>query len=236
MPTGIHESNILNPGPGVGGHCISVDPWFLVESAPDLAILTRAAREVNDGQPQFVFNMIKKALLDDISGKRIAILGLTYKADVDDMRESPAVEIARLLQAAGAKIQAFEPSKPREDFAGIPLTASIESALDGADALVLLVGHTIFRQLQPQQIANQLPPAQRSMWRMPGMLIIGKKRVFRLRVSWCWLTLLDFSNKLSITNFRLDINFLFRNPALIQVLISTIIFIQVVINGKWDRS
>jgi len=146
--------NILSPGPGVGGHCISVDPWFLVESAPELATLTRTAREVNDSQPRFVLNIIQKALNGDISGKRIAVLGLTYKADVDDMRESPAVEIAHLLQSAGVSVSAYEPSKSVGYFEDIPLAPSLETALDEVDALVLLVGHTVFRQLEPQQVAR----------------------------------------------------------------------------------
>jgi len=148
---------ILEPGPGVGGHCISVDPWFLVEAAPDLARLTRTAREVNDAQPEFVISLITRALNGDVAGKRIALLGLTYKADVDDMRESPAIVVAHLLQAAGAKIQAFEPSRPGGDFENIPLSSTFEAALDGVDAVVLLVGHSIFRQLQPQQIADLSP-------------------------------------------------------------------------------
>ncbi|MBC8506598.1 MAG: nucleotide sugar dehydrogenase, partial [Chloroflexi bacterium] len=84
---------ILNPGPGVGGHCISVDPWFFVEAAPDLTPLIATARNVNDAQPQVVVDMLQSALTD-LSGKRIAVLGLAYKPDVDDLRESPAVEIA----------------------------------------------------------------------------------------------------------------------------------------------
>ena len=66
---------ILNPGPGVGGHCISVDPWFFVEAAPDLTPLIRTARIVNDGQPHFVLHMVQRALGDDLNGKQIAVLG-----------------------------------------------------------------------------------------------------------------------------------------------------------------
>ncbi|MBT3712919.1 MAG: nucleotide sugar dehydrogenase, partial [Anaerolineae bacterium] len=75
--------NILRPGPGVGGHCISVDPWFLVEAAPDLTPFIRTAREVNDAQPQFVVDLVKRAL-GSLEGKKIAALGLAYKPDVDD--------------------------------------------------------------------------------------------------------------------------------------------------------
>ena len=92
---------ILNPGPGVGGHCISVDPWFFVESAPELSQLIYSARQVNDAQPHFVLELAKKAL-GGLKGKKIAALGLAYKPDVDDLRESPAVDVVRLLQDAGA--------------------------------------------------------------------------------------------------------------------------------------
>ena len=89
--------NILRPGPGVGGHCIGVDPWFLVEAAPDLAHLIYSARLVNDAQPGFVVELVRRALQGELAGKRIAALGLAYKPDVDDLRESPAIEAAQLL-------------------------------------------------------------------------------------------------------------------------------------------
>ena len=90
---------ILSPGPGVGGHCISVDPWFFVEKAPELTPLIYAARRVNDAQPEFVLEVIKRALCgadfpeDALRGKKIAALGLAYKPDVDDIRESPALPL-----------------------------------------------------------------------------------------------------------------------------------------------
>ncbi|MDO8944084.1 MAG: nucleotide sugar dehydrogenase, partial [Desulfobacterales bacterium] len=102
---------ILNPGPGVGGHCISVDPWFLVEAAPDLTDLIRAARTVNDAQPHFVVDLVRRALDGNLAGRKIAALGLAYKPDVDDLRESPAIEIVELLVQAGASVTTFEPYK-----------------------------------------------------------------------------------------------------------------------------
>ena len=97
---------ILSPGPGVGGHCISVDPWFFVETAPDLTPLIYASRKVNDSQPHYVLDLIQRAM-GSLKGRRIAALGLAYKPDVDDLRESPAVEIVHLLQDAGATVKAF---------------------------------------------------------------------------------------------------------------------------------
>ena len=139
---------ILNPGPGVGGHCISVDPWFFVEAAPDTAHLIRAARLVNDNQPAYTADFIRRAL-GELKGVRITALGLSYKADVDDLRESPAVEVARLLKEAGAHVAVFEPYRADFNISGIRSTASLESAVKGADALILLVGHSRFKALEP---------------------------------------------------------------------------------------
>ena len=148
---------ILNPGPGVGGHCISVDPWFFVETAPDLAQLIQKARQVNDAQPQFVVEKVRLALGGNLSGKRIAALGLAYKPDVDDLRESPAVEVVHLLQIEGALVKAFEPFKPNNGLPGIDSAPTLEAALEGADAVLLLVGHTEFRALSPAQLASLTP-------------------------------------------------------------------------------
>ncbi len=148
---------ILNPGPGVGGHCISVDPWFFVETAPDLAQLILKARQVNDAQPQFVVEKVRLALGGNLSGKRIAALGLAYKPDVDDLRESPAVEVVHLLQTEGALVEAFEPFKPNNGLPGIDSAPTLEAALEGADAVLLLVGHSQFRALSPAQLASLTP-------------------------------------------------------------------------------
>jgi UDP-N-acetyl-D-mannosaminuronic acid dehydrogenase len=147
---------ILRPGPGVGGHCISVDPWFLVEGAPDLAALIHAARQVNDGQPDFVLDLIARAA-GEVRGKRVAVLGLAFKEDVDDLRESPAVEIAGRLAEAGALVRAYEPYKPEARFEGFETVPTLEAALAGADLLLLLVGHAPFKQLDPRQVAGATP-------------------------------------------------------------------------------
>jgi UDP-N-acetyl-D-mannosaminuronic acid dehydrogenase len=150
---------ILNPGPGVGGHCISVDPWFLVEAAPDITPLIHMARIVNDAQPEFVVELIQRAVGEDLQGKRVAALGLSYKADVDDLRESPAIEVARLLVEAGCQVKAFEPCKPDAIIEGIPIVETLEAALENADIIILLVGHKVFRALEPQALA-QITPAR----------------------------------------------------------------------------
>ncbi len=148
---------ILNPGPGVGGHCISVDPWFLVEAAPDLTPLILNSRRVNDGQPHFVVKLVQRALGGDLKGRRIAALGLSFKADVDDLRESPAVEICHLLQKGGAVVTAHEPFKPEEQMPGLRTVTTLEEALKDAELVLLLVGHAQLRELDPAQVAGMTP-------------------------------------------------------------------------------
>ncbi len=176
---------ILAPGPGVGGHCVSVDPWFLVEAAPDLTPLIRTARQVNDAQPHFVLELVKRAL-GEVKGKRIAVLGLAYKPDVDDLRESPAIEIVHLLQKEGARVKAYEPFKPDTDLSGLSSVPSLEAALEDAQAILLLVRHTQFCELHPDDITarssarlivdtvNAWKPAE---WEKAGF------RLFRLGVN-----------------------------------------------------
>jgi UDP-N-acetyl-D-mannosaminuronic acid dehydrogenase len=153
--------NILRPGPGVGGHCISVDPWFLVEAAPDITPLIYTARQVNDAQPGFVVGLAQRALgvgaPEELAGKRIAALGLAYKPDVDDFRESPAVEAAHLLAQAGAEVRAFDPYQTQNHLVGLATVATLEEALADAELILLLVNHTPLRQLDPQQIAALTP-------------------------------------------------------------------------------
>lgn len=145
---------ILSPGPGVGGHCISVDPWFFVEAAPELTPLIYHSRQVNDEQPRFVLEKIKQAL-GELKGKKIAALGLAYKPDADDLRESPSTEIVQLLQNEGAQVKAWEPFKPEANMEGINMAASFEEAIKDVDLIVLLVKHTQFASLNPQEVAKK---------------------------------------------------------------------------------
>jgi UDP-N-acetyl-D-mannosaminuronic acid dehydrogenase len=142
---------ILNPSPGVGGHCISVDPWFLVEAAPDLSSLIRMARHVNDDQPAYVCRQVTECL-GDLHGKKIAALGLAYKPDVDDLRESPAIETVKQLQHNGARVIAYDPYKPHPGLPGIETTADLKVALKRADLILILVSHSQFRALDPQTV------------------------------------------------------------------------------------
>ena len=180
---------ILRPGPGVGGHCVSVDPWFFVEAAPDLASLIHTARMVNDSQPTFVLESIRKAA-GPLAGKRIAVLGLAFKEDVDDLRESPAVEITRMLAEQGAQVKAYEPFKPDAQYDAFATVPSLESALEAAEVLVILAGHTVFKALDPQQVARQTPArlvmdtrnvCDPAVWKAAGFRVVrlgdGKKKL-----------------------------------------------------------
>ncbi|GAB2467943.1 UDP-N-acetyl-D-mannosamine dehydrogenase [Xylanimonas ulmi] len=141
--------NILSPGPGVGGHCIAVDPWFIVDAAPESARLIRTARMVNDTKPRWVVEKVLEAVTG-INSPTIAALGLAFKADIDDLRESPAIEVVRdLAHVANAQILAVEPhikTLPASlgDAKNLCLT-DLETALDAADVVVVLVDHSAFR-------------------------------------------------------------------------------------------
>jgi len=145
---------ILQPGPGVGGHCIAVDPWFIVDAAPQEARLMRMAREVNDSKPRHV---VAQVLAAARAGSVVAGLGLAFKANVDDLRESPAVEIITHLAEAGLKVIAVEPhiqTLPASLEGRVEL-ASLELALDRADVVVLLVDHRAFASLTLAQLAGK---------------------------------------------------------------------------------
>ena len=145
--------SILNPGPGVGGHCIAVDPWFIVASAPEQARLIRQAREVNDAKPYFVISQVEQALAGLPADARVACLGLSYKPDVDDFRESPALQIAaelnRRLPGRVVCADPFEAALPHAGLGELTLAFQpVEQAVAGADVVLLLVGHSAFRGLQ----------------------------------------------------------------------------------------
>ena len=144
---------ILNPGIGVGGHCISVDPWFLIEAAPDLTPLIHSARLVNDGQPEFIADRLEEEL-ETLAGKKIAFLGLAYKANVDDLRESPAVELAHLLVKRGASLKTYEPYKSAPSYDGIALSSTLDEVLKDAELILLAVSHDQFLKMKPDVLAS----------------------------------------------------------------------------------
>jgi UDP-N-acetyl-D-mannosaminuronic acid dehydrogenase len=140
--------NVLQPGCGVGGHCIAVDPWFMAAEAPDCTPLIQTARRVNDGKSRWVIDQVhaRATAVEDKLGRlaRIGCFGLAFKPDVDDLRESPALHITTELMAAGLDVLACEPNL--HDHPTIKLH-SLEQVLAEADLLVFLVAHTPFRSL-----------------------------------------------------------------------------------------
>ncbi|QYJ24176.1 UDP-N-acetyl-D-mannosamine dehydrogenase [Achromobacter sp. ES-001] len=147
--------NILQPGAGVGGHCIAVDPWFIVDSTPDQARIIRTAREVNDHKPEWVVEKIKIALADALAERpearfsdiTLACLGLAFKPDIDDLRESPALAITKQIMGIGCKVLAVEPNVQclPEHMTNDSLSlSSLDAALASADVVCVLVKHKPF--------------------------------------------------------------------------------------------
>lgn len=135
--------NILQPGPGVGGHCISVDPWFLVGDYPDLVNIILSARQVNDSMPEFVIDRIRTIMnengITDIS--RVGLYGLTYKEDVDDMRESPTLQLMERLERFFVKgIKTYDPCIDEKKFEGQYM--NFEEFINDVELVVIMVGHS----------------------------------------------------------------------------------------------
>lgn len=148
--------NILQPGPGVGGHCIAVDPWFIVSKTPEQARLIRTAREVNDSKPEWVIDQVKIKITEflqanpekTIKDVTVACYGLAFKPDIDDLRESPALEITKKLAEQGFNILAIEPNieeLPKNLSTNMRLISLDESGQ--ANIHLILVKHTNFKKL-----------------------------------------------------------------------------------------
>jgi UDP-N-acetyl-D-mannosaminuronic acid dehydrogenase len=150
--------NILNSGPGVGGHCIAVDPWFIVDSCPEQALLIKQARLTNDAKPHYVIKQIREAA-DQFKRPVIACLGLAFKADIDDLRESPALQIVSALSEDNiGDIIAVEPnikSLPKHLEGKIEL-ASLQEALAKANVIVVLVDHKEFKAADKTAFAKKV--------------------------------------------------------------------------------
>lgn len=136
--------NILTPGAGVGGHCLAVDPWFIVEKFPKEANVIREARLINDFKPRFIVNKVDEILKGN-KDLTVGVLGLAYKPDIDDLRESPAMEIAEILRDKGYKVVACEPNVNTQEVNGFGLY-SFDEILEKSDYLVLAQGHKEFKE------------------------------------------------------------------------------------------
>jgi UDP-N-acetyl-D-mannosaminuronic acid dehydrogenase len=147
--------NIHLPGPGVGGHCIAVDPWFLVELEPEEAKMVRLARDINDTMPLYTVERVQRIFKENqIINGRVCLLGLSFKADIDDIRESPSLEVMRILEQLKIDYTAYDPYIKENLFS--KQTQNIDNALEYADLILILTEHQKFKQLDPQRFKNPL--------------------------------------------------------------------------------
>ncbi|SEL58226.1 UDP-N-acetyl-D-mannosaminuronic acid dehydrogenase [Sphingomonas palmae] len=173
--------NILQPGPGVGGHCIAVDPWFLVHGAPDDTQLIRTAREVNDAKCDHVIARAS-ALIAAHPGVPVACLGLAFKANIDDFRESPALKVAvALAQRFGSRVQIVEPYADTlpSAFDGTGATlVDLDDALERAGVMIALVDHDLFRSVPLEERCDKHVYDTRGIW--PDQPAVADSRAMRL--------------------------------------------------------
>jgi UDP-N-acetyl-D-mannosaminuronic acid dehydrogenase len=144
--------DILKPGPGVGGHCIAIDPWFLTETTLNTQLI-RMARGINDNMPNYTFQMMKQLLDEKIVFPTITILGVAYKENVDDTRETPAEKFIFLARNQGMKIKVFDPHCKDYQINNEKYgEETLEEAVKDSDCIVLITGHDEFKQIDPQKI------------------------------------------------------------------------------------
>lgn len=161
--------NILQPGPGVGGHCIAVDPWFIVSSDPENSRIIRTAREINDSKPKWVLSKVEEAVRAN-PDSTIAVLGLAFKANIDDLRESPSLKIAEDIASnfGDSRVLAVEPNVAElpsslSEFENVEL-AEAEKAVESADVVVLLVDHNEFVDLWGPEMTNKTVIDTKGLW------------------------------------------------------------------------
>ena len=162
--------NILQPGPGVGGHCIAVDPWFIVSAVPEEARVIRTAREINDGKPAWVIKQVEKALGDKSHGV-VAALGIAFKRDIDDMRESPSLDIVKQLGSRNSnlEIRVVEPNVAElpaslKELENVKKESLVE-AVSAAEIVLLLVDHTDFASIDRKLLEGKTVIDTRGLWR-----------------------------------------------------------------------
>jgi UDP-N-acetyl-D-mannosaminuronic acid dehydrogenase len=165
--------NILQPGPGVGGHCIAVDPWFIVAAAPEEARLIRTAREVNDGKPAYVLEKIKAAIAGARAAgakPKVAVLGLAFKPDVDDFRESPSLQIVETIASWNScEMLISEPYAEAlpcslSGQGGVLLVNNAHEAIRDAHIVVMLVNHRQFGEISRGELDGKAVIDTRGVW------------------------------------------------------------------------
>ena len=162
--------NILQPGPGVGGHCIAVDPWFIVSSVPEESKIIKTAREVNDGKPEWVMSKVTEAL-KDLDNPVVAALGIAFKNDIDDLRESPSLNIVKRLGEENPELD-VRVVEPNVDELPDSLSAianvkkqDLQGAVAEADLILLLVNHKEFLALDPSVLEDKTVIDTKGIWR-----------------------------------------------------------------------
>ncbi|MEB2267511.1 nucleotide sugar dehydrogenase [Priestia megaterium] len=182
--------NIHLPGPGVGGHCIAVDPWFLTELQPELAKIISLSRHTNDSMPEYTA-LKTKSLLDEkgIQHGRVAVLGLAFKGNIDDMRESPSTDVLHHLEELGVDYTAFDPHIKENKIER--QTQSLDEAVAHADVILILTDHNEFKELLPSAVENHMRTKvifdtknciQRDQWKAAGfdVVLLGDSKVSTL--------------------------------------------------------
>ncbi|MCM3019727.1 nucleotide sugar dehydrogenase [Priestia megaterium] len=182
--------NIHLPGPGVGGHCIAVDPWFLTELQPELAKIISLSRHTNDSMPEYTA-LKTKSLLDGkgIQHGRVAVLGLAFKGNIDDMRESPSTDVLHHLEKLGVDYTAFDPHIKENKIER--QTQSLDEAVAHADVILILTDHNEFKELLPSAVENHMRTKvifdtknciQRDQWKAAGfdVVLLGDSKVSTL--------------------------------------------------------
>ncbi|MCP1449267.1 MULTISPECIES: nucleotide sugar dehydrogenase [Priestia] len=182
--------NIHLPGPGVGGHCIAVDPWFLTELQPELAKIISLSRHTNDSMPEYTA-LKTKSLLDEkgIQHGRVAVLGLAFKGNIDDMRESPSTDVLHHLEKLGVDYTAFDPHIKENKIER--QTQSLDEAVAHADVILILTDHNEFKELLPSAVENHMRTKvifdtknciERDQWKAAGfdVVLLGDSKVSTL--------------------------------------------------------
>jgi len=140
--------NILKPGPGVGGHCIAIDPWFLTENSTKCKMIS-LAREINDSMPNYVLQTVRK-LLEDVRDPIITVFGVAYKGDVDDTRETPALKFIKLAENEGYRVKIYDPHVKNFEYEIL----DYKEAVEGSDCIVLITDHSVFKEIDPEKVSK----------------------------------------------------------------------------------
>ena len=175
--------NIHMPGPGVGGHCISVDPWFIVDKLPQEAKLIKLSREINDAMPHYVINIISDALNENISNAKVSVLGVSYKGNIDDTRESPALDIISGLIQKGAKVSIYDPHVHEFQYE----IDDLEETFRDSSCILIVADHKEFKYLHPGELGNLMKKKividtrnciEHSLWEQTGfkVILLGSKK------------------------------------------------------------